>query len=178
MDKFKLSSGFTISVKPLSPYYMDFIEDVFRFPEFPKRKIKLTSGEFIDYEYTPPKVPPTDAGEEFDLYLKYKAVETSISKIEILRERARRDFLLSTCVTIEEGGPIDYNSEEWTYKVEAAFPNYTVPKHEGKRKLVFLKAIAITSVEETELIIQRCLHQEVNMQSIIDALQGFRTKMA
>lgn len=177
MDKFKLSSGFTIIVKPLSPYYMDFIEDVFRFPEYPKRKIKLTSGDIIDYDYIPPEIPPIDAGEDLDLYLKYKNVESEISKIELLRKRAKRDFLLSTCVTIEDG-PIDYASKDWEYKVEAAFPNFTVPKHEGKRRLTFLKAIAITSKEEMELIIQRCLHQEVDMQSIINALSGFRIEMA
>jgi hypothetical protein len=174
MDRFKLSSGFTISVKPLSPYYMDFIEDVFKFPEYPKRKIKLTSGDIIDYEYIPPEIPPTDAGEDLDLYLKYKVVESNISKIEVYRKRAKMDFLLSTCVTIEDG-PIDYASKDWEYRLEAAFPNYTIPTHEGKRRLAFLKGIAITSTTEMELVIQRCLHQEVDMQSIINALQGFRS---
>jgi hypothetical protein len=134
----------------------------------------LTSGDVIDYEYIPPEIPPTDAGEDYDLYLKYKVVESQISKIEAFRKRARMDFLLSTCITIEDGGPIDYNSKDWEYRVEAAFPNYTIPKHEGKRRLAFLKAIAITSTEEMNLIIQRCLHEEVDMQSIINALQGFR----
>ena len=176
MDKIKLSSGFTISIKPLAPYYADFIEDQFPFPDFPCRKIKLESGDIIDYEYIPPEIPPTDAGEEMDLYLKYKQIEKERMEIEIRRKRAKRDFLLSTCIFIEDG-PIKFEDRDWEYRIEAAFPKFTVPQHPGKRMLAFLKGIVITTKEEMELIINRCLYQEVDMQSIYNALQGFQLQV-
>jgi hypothetical protein len=178
MDTFKITSGFTISVKPLAPYYMDFIEDYYPMPEFPSRKITLASGDIIDYEYILPEIPPVDTGEDMDLFIKYKFVEKEREKVTELRARTKRDFLLSTCVFIEPGGPVDFDEKDWEYRVEAAFPKYVIPTHPGKRRLVFLKAIVITTKEDMDLIIQRCLHQEVNMQSVLDALRGFRSKVA
>lgn len=176
MDKILLSSGFTISIKPLAPYYLDFIDDILPFPSFPCRKITLTSGDVIDYEYIPPEVAPIDAGEDLDLYLKYKNVEKLRSEIETKRQRAKRDFLLSTCIYVEDG-PIKFEDKDWEYRIEAAFPRFTIPQHPGRRMLAFLKGIVITTKDEMELIINRCLYKEVDMQSIVNALQGFRLQM-
>jgi hypothetical protein len=172
MHTLKLSSGFVIELKPLSPYYLDFIEDQFPLPKFPSRKIILASGDTIDFEYTLPKAAPEDV-EELELYLRYKQAEFERNDVEVLRNRARRDFLLATCVYVKEG-PIDFDDKEWEGRVEAAFPKFTVPTHKGKRMLTFLKAIVITTAEEMDLVLQGCLYQEVDMQSIFDALQGFR----
>jgi hypothetical protein len=177
MDNLKLTSGFVISIKQLSPYYLDFITEAFPMPDFPVRKIKLFSGDIIDYDYVLSDTIPSEPGEELDLYLKYKRVEVECAKVEVARQRAKRDYLLATCVFIEDG-PIKFEDKEWEYRMEAAFPNYKIPTHPGRRALAFLKGIAITSKEEMEMIISRCLYQEVDMQSIITALQGFRSEMA
>ena len=156
---------------------MDFIEDVLPLPEFPKRKISLASGDVVDYEYTPPGTPPTRLDEDYDLYVLYKKAERDTEKVAILRKRAKMDFLLSNCIEIGNG-PIEFKSHEWEDRLEASLPKYKVPSHPGKKRLAFLKSCVITSKEEMDVIVQRCLLLEVDMQSIYSALRGFRLEMA
>lgn len=175
--KLPLSSGFTVLVKPMPPYYLDFLDDEFPFLEYPKRKLVLVSGDTIDLEYTPPDhIPDKSNSEEYELYFSYKSVEARNLEISKLRERARSDFLLSNCVSIDSG-PVNFEDTEWVVKLEAAFTDYKVPAHAGKRMLAFLKSNVILKVEERDVIVQTACFQEVNLQGIIDALQGFQTKM-
>lgn len=175
---FELSSGFTISVQPLPPYYIDFIEDEFPLEDYPKRKVMLVGGDTVELEYTPPEqMPDADNIEDYELYVKWHAVALENAGIMKLRERARRDFLLSTCVTIVSG-PIDIASNEWVQKLEAAMPEgYEVPTHPGKRILAFLKSQVIRSAPEYGAIIQATMFTEATMQGVGDALRGFQNEM-
>ena len=172
-----LSSGFTVLVKPLPPYYLDFIEEQFPLKKYPTRKMKLIAGDIIDIEYLiPNSVPEASNVEEYELYISYKNAEAKNDEIEVLREKARTDFLLSNCVVIESG-PIELSSEDWVNRVEAAFPNYKVSTHPGKRLLAFLKSNVIVDAKERSAIIESACYQEVNLQGIIDALLGFQLEM-
>ena len=172
-----LSSGFTVLVKPLPPYYLDFIDDQFPYAKYPQRKLKLAAGDILEIEYLlPDSVPAHSNVEEYELYINYKAVEVKNVEITKMRERARIDFLLSNCVTVEDG-PVKFEDKDWALKVEAAFPNYKVPEHPGKRMLAFLKSNVILQAEERSAIIETSCFQEVNLQGIIDALQGFQLEM-
>ena len=175
--KMVMSSGFTILVKPLPPYYLDFIDEQIPLQELPKRKLHLASGDVIEIEYLPPEaVPDSENVEEYELYLEYKATIDKNLELDKKRERARSDFLLSNCVYIESG-PIDFNSQDWVTRLEASFQNYSVPQHPGKRLLAFLKSNVILHTEERSAIVETACFQEVNLQGIIDALCGFQLEM-
>jgi hypothetical protein len=164
-------------VKPLPPYYLDFIDDQFPFLKPTQRKLKLAAGDILEIEYLPPDVVPNKSNaEEYELYLSYKTVELKNAEILKIRERARIDFLLSNCVVIEDG-PVKFEDKDWVIRVEAAFPNYKVPEHLGKRMLAFLKSNVILHAEERSTIVETSCFQEVNLQGIIDALQGFQLEM-
>jgi hypothetical protein len=172
-----LSSGFTILVKPLPPYYLDFIDEQLPLQKHPNRKLKLASGETIDIEYLLPESVPEESNiEEYELYIAYKAAEARNVELDKLRDRMRSDFLISNCVRIIDG-PIDFNSEDWVTRVEAAHPNYKVPVHPGRRLLAFMKSNVILHAEERSAIVETACFQEVNLQGIIDALCGFQSEM-
>lgn len=172
-----LSSGFTILVKPLPPYYLDFVDEQLPLQKYPNRKLKLASGETIEIEYLlPDSVPDATNVEDYELYIAYKVTEAKNLELNKQRERMRSDFLLSTCVYIKSG-PIDFNSEDWVTRVEAAHPNYKVPTHPGRRLLAFLKSNVILHTEERSTIVETACFQEVNLQGIIDALCGFQLEM-
>jgi len=173
-----LSSGFTVLVKPLPPYYLDFIEEQIPLLKYPSRKLKLLGGDTIEVEYIlPESMPSADNSEDYELYINYKATELKNKELEQERYRAKTDFLLSNCVVIQEDGPIDYKSDDWVTKLEASFENYKVPTHPGKRMLAFLKSNVILKPEERDIIVSTSCYQEVNLQGIIDALLGFRDQM-
>jgi hypothetical protein len=173
-----LSSGFKVSVTPLPPYYIDWIDDVYPVPKPPMRKLKLAAGDEVEYDYIVPKSAPDEKNiEDYGLYLKYKDFLKKSDEIARSRERAKRDFLLSNCIKILSG-PIDIDKDEWEKNVEAPFENYTVPLHPGKRMLAFMKAVVIHSTIDYQAVIKVALYQEVNMQSILNALSSFRPSLA
>ena len=175
--RFELSSGFTVSVKPLPPYYLDFVEDKLPLEKFPMRKLNLASGESFDIDYIPPdKIPESSSTEEYELYLAFKSVEKKNAEIIRKRERLRSDFLLSNCVVVESG-PVKFEDKDWVYRLEASLPDYKVPEHPGQRLLAFLKSNVITTIKEREIIVEVACFPEVNLQGIVDALQGFRNKV-
>ena len=171
-----LSSGFHIQVKPLPPYYIDLIEDVLPLPEFPTRKLVLAAGDVAEWPYEPKEEVADPSHEDYSLYMKWKSVEREREAILKKRDKARKDFLISNCVTIVDG-PVEFNDDLWVNKVEAAFEDYEVPTHHGKRLLVFLKTQVISTPEELELILGFALQQEATMQGIVHALQGFQHKV-
>lgn len=164
-------------MKPLPPYYLDFIDDQIPLLKYPTRKLKLVSGDTVDLEYIPPDtVPSEENAEDYELYMKYKVTQKQNEDLQKLRTRARSDFLLSNCVSIVSG-PVNYEEEDWVIKLEASFKNYKVPTHPGKRMLAFLKSNVIISTTEQETIVSTACFQEVNLQGIIDALRGFQSSM-
>lgn len=168
-----LVSGFTVDVHPLPPYYKDLIEEQYPLPDYPMRKISLAAGDVIDWPYDPPEQMPVEGSEDYDLYLRWKSVHAQREFVEEKRVKAKTDYLLATCVEIVDG-PELVESQTWVSKVEAAFPDYKVPEHPGKRLLIFLKTQVITSPQELELLISLALSPEVTMQGIVRALQGFQ----
>lgn len=182
MDKFKipieLTSGFSIEVTPLPPYYLDFLDDILPIPEFPQRKIILASGDTFECEYVKPENPPNSSDNtESELYMRYVETEHKIEKILVERTRAKRDFLFSNCITVVSG-PYEVDSEEWVNRLEAIHPTYKVSSHKGRRLLAFIKSNVVTSKEEAEYILQTCAFTEVGMQGIINALRGFQVQVA
>ena len=172
-----LSSGYTVSVQPLPPYYVDFIEDELPYFDYPKRKLQLAAGDVVGIEYTPPEASPNvDNVEEFELYARWQSAKQANIKIDKLRERVRRDFLLSTCVMIIDG-PLDVNSDVWVLQVEASFKDYKVPVHFGKRILAFLKSQVIRSDKDYKDIINSAMFPEVSMQGVEDSLRGFQNAL-
>lgn len=169
-----MASGFTVRVKPMPPYYKDLIDEIIPMPEYPDRQISLMSGDVVGIPYTPPEKPVEPSDADYDLYMRWMAVDARRKEIEIDRKKARSNFFIVNCVSIADG-PVDINSEEWVYRVEAAFPNYKVPTHPGKRLLVFLKTQVITKPEEMELLVEKSTYPEVSMQGILNALRGFQS---
>lgn len=168
-----LPSGFTVRVRPMPPYYLDVVDDAMPLPEYPKRSITLVAGDVIYVDYTPPEQAPNADHEDYDLYMRWLAIDQARRDIGAARKRARMDFLLSTCVDILKG-PLDYRNPGWIPKVEAAFPDYQVPEHKGKRLLIFLKTFVISSPDWMEIILRSALAEEATMQGITTALRGFQ----
>jgi hypothetical protein len=173
----ELPSGFSIRVRPMPPYYLDIIDDAIPLPDYPKRQIILAAGDIIYVDYVLPDEPVPVEHEDYQLYMRWKYVDTVRKELETLRSRARKDFMLSTCVDILSG-PLDYrNHLVWIPKVEAAFPDYKVPEHKGKRMLIFLKTFVISSPEWMDVITRTALAEEATMQGIMTALQAFQNKV-
>jgi hypothetical protein len=175
--KIPLSSGFVVLVKPLPPYYLDFIDQELPLKPYPKRKLRLASGSTIDVDYQPPdELPKAEDKEEYELYLTYRIALQDNVKLTEQRNVIRVDFLVANCVEIISG-PIEFDSIDWVNRLEAAFPDYKVPTHAGKRMLAFMKSNVILLPEERNAIVKIACFQEVNLQGIIDALQGFQSNM-
>jgi hypothetical protein len=173
----KLSSGFTVSVRPYPPYYIDFITDAFPFANPVKRKIRLASGDTYEEDYIVPDKLPEDASEEeLALYLRHKQVQAHNERATALRERAKRDYLLANCVSIVDG-PYDVDSVEWVQQLEASIEDFQAPTHPGKRMLAFMKSQVLRTTSDFTNVIQTSLYMEETMQGILTALQGFRDEV-
>lgn len=175
--QFILQSGFVVAVKPLPPYYLDFINEELPLPDLPMRKLTLKSGDVVDFEYIVPDAAPdvTDV-DEFELYMLHKQAIRKRNEVNDIRNKMRQDYLLSTCVDILEG-PVDINSDEWIKRIQAALPSYVVPPEPYKRRLAFIKAVVITTLDEQNNILNASIFPEVTMQSITNALQGFQVSL-
>lgn len=172
----KFPSGFTISVVPLPPYYMDVIKRALPDKEYPERKITNAFGDEFTVEYVLPKEePPASDRYEHDLYWEWKSVEHYNKKVERKRKISQENFLLSMCVDVVDG-PISINDEEWVQRIEAPFVSegFKLPEHPGARRILFLKSVVITRPEEKEWLLNTAVYQEVEMQDIADALRNFR----
>lgn len=173
-----LSNGFIVSVTPLPPYYIDWIDDAFPLPKPPMRIMKLVSGDEVEYDYiVPEEIPSADNVEEYGLYLRYREFLRNTEEVQKYRDRARRDFLLSVCISIVSG-PVDIASDEWKNKLEAPFKDYKVSDHPGKKLLAFMKSVVLVTAADFEIVIQSALYKEVTMQGILNSLRSFRTEMA
>ena len=172
----KVSSGFELFIKPLPPYYKDLIDQEFPLPKYPRRKIELLSGDMVDWPYEPPEEELTKEHEDFDLYVRWHFAHETIENIKTVKKLARIDYLLSMCVDIVDG---KYNVEdtEWADRLEAAFTDFKVPSHYGRRYLLFLKHIVIITTEEMNMVVQLCTSPEVAMKGILNALEGFQNIM-
>lgn len=172
-QELSLSSGYTVFIRPLPPYYKDLIEQQLPMPEYPNRKIKLFAGDEVDWPYEPPKEDISKDHEDYELFVKWHQVDRMRKEVEKIRSVVRVDYLLSMCVDVVDG---QYTVEdvEWAERLEAAFDNFKVPEHKGKRYLYFLKHIVITNSDEFSMIISLSTSPEVTMQGIINALRGFQ----
>lgn len=172
-----LSSGFRIFVKPLPPYYIDLLDDQLPLPQYPKRAIKLAAGDVVYWDYKPPSEEPSPSDEDFELYARWREVDELRRDIIKDRELVKRKFLLSNCVSILDG-PFKLESKDWVARVEAAFPNFVIPEHPGKRRLIFIQTQIITTIDEMEAVLASAIATEVTMQGITNALRGFQDTMA
>lgn len=172
-----LKSGFIVTVKPLPPYYLDFIDEAYSIKEYPDRELTLAGGDILKIDYTPPEEAP-DASDtaEYELYVMWHAIDKYNTKMKQLRDKLRRDFLLSTCVTVESG-PISIDDDSWIINIEGALPDYEAPTHDGERRLAFMKAVVVRTQDDLQLIVRSAMFPEVTMQGIEHALQGFQGDM-
>jgi len=168
-----LLSGYNVFVTPLPPYYKELVEQRFPLPDYPVRKIELAAGDLVDWPYEPPKKLVKVDDDDYDLYIQWHIADKNRQEIQRLRNIARIDYLLSMCVAVTDGEYL-VEDTEWADKLEAAFTDFQVPAHKGKRYLLFLKHIVITTTEEMDVVISLCTSPEVTMQGIINALQGFQ----
>ncbi len=168
-----LKSGFTVCIRPLPPYYKDLIDDTIPLPEYPTRIITLAAGDEIDWPYKPDEEHSDPEHEDYELYVRWKSVDVERNERTDMRNRARMDFLLSSCVDVVDG-PYDVNDVEWAQKVEAPFEDWTVPTHPGRRHLIFLKTQVITDADDMDMVVKLSTAAEATMQGIISALRGFR----
>lgn len=172
-----LISGFTVIVKPLPPYYLDFIEDKYPFVDYPKRELTLAGGDILEIDYElPEQQPSADNIEEYELYVRWHAANNENVKLKALRDKTRRDFLLATCVTVQSG-PVQESDPSWVIDIESAIEGYKVPTHSGKRRVDFLKAVVIRSQGDLQKIVESAMFPEVTMQGIETALQGFQNEV-
>ena len=167
-----LTSGFTIRVKPLPPYYNDFIEDALPLKPLPKRKLHLAAGDILDVEYIKPESFPDDTSEQ-ELYVLYVTAEDENKVIEAQRQKYKMNFLINNCIEIMDG-PCKIDDPEWVATLERSLPNYKVPTDPGLRYVAFVKTQVIATQIEMDEILTSCMFPEVNMQGIINALSHFQ----
>lgn len=176
--KYKTSSGYSLEITPLPPYYLDIVEDLYPFLEIPAREMELAAGDIVYDPYTPPEEKPDLDDEDYDLWMKWHDVDRRNKEIGKKRSRARRDLLMSVCIEIKSG-PVSIDDDSWTNLLEAPFVDvgYKVPEDPGQRKLVFLKNIIIRGLEEAEKIMSTTMYREASMEGVGSALQGFQGNM-
>jgi len=174
--KIDLSSGFTINVKPLPPYYNDFIEDALPLVSLPKRTLHLKAGDEVQVEYIEPEEFPTDA-EEQELYLLYKTAVKDNEEIERKRSRTKINFLLINCIEIVDG-PVQEGDSSWSDRVQQSLPGYKLPVDPGLLHVAFLKSQVITTQLELDTVLSICFHPEVNIQGIVNALSHFQDQIS
>jgi hypothetical protein len=174
--QFTLTSGFTIVVKPLPPYYNDFIEDALPLVELPKRKLHLKAGDSIDVEYIEPKEFPTDIDEQ-ELYLRYKTAVKDNELIDKQRARTKINFLLTNCIDVVSG-PIEEMDYAWKDRIALSLPNYKLPVDPAMLHIAFIKSQVITTQVELDAVLSACFYPEVNIQGIINALGHFQDKVS
>lgn len=167
-----MKSGFVVRVKALPPYYKDLLDDTIPLPEYPTRTIILAAGDEIEWPYEPKEEHFDPDHEDYELYVRWKAVDEERNQLTELRKKARRDFLLSNCVDVVEG-PYDLDDVEWVQRVEAAFEDWSVPTHPGRKYLIFLLTQVITDAEDMELVMKLSTAAEVSMQGVLNALRSF-----
>lgn len=167
-----LRSGFKVRIRPLPPYYKDLIDDTIPLPEYPVRIITLASGDVVEWPYEPKEEHADPEHEDYELYVKWKSTDDEVARLEKIRKKSRMDFLLSSCVDVVDG-PYDVDDIEWAQRLEAAFEDWSVPTHPGRKYLIFLKTQVITDADEMELIVSLSTAAEVTMQGILSALRGF-----
>jgi hypothetical protein len=176
--EFLTESGFSLEITPIPPYYLDIIEDVYPFLDYPTREIVLLAGDIIQQPYNPPEDEPDSEHEDYDIFHRWHDVDRHNTEIKRRRNRARRDLLLSLCIEIKDG-PIDIEDPTWITNLEAPFgdTDFKVPEHEGQKKLMFLKYIVIRSTEEAGIVVQAAMYKEVTLEGISTALSGFPSKV-
>lgn len=169
--RLKLPSGFTVTVRMLGPYALDPLADMFKDPGPVKRKVTLLAGDIEYWPYTfPEKVPDKDNDpEEYELYMRY--INRNMERQELREKfaRARRDFLLLNCVTVDDG-PISIEDDGWLDDLLAA--GIPAPESDGERKLLFLKTQVIRTTAGYEDIIRNALAQEVSMEDVLHAMDN------
>jgi hypothetical protein len=166
-----LSSGFVVNIRPLPPYYADFIDDALPLVPLPKRKLTMVA-ETVEVEYIEPESFPTETSEQ-ELYLLYKTAQDKNKEIEKLREKQKMKFLLLNCLDILDG-PFKIEDPKWVSRLESALPNFHVPADPSERMVIFIKSQVITTQPELDEIINASLFPEVDMQGIINALSHFQ----
>lgn len=146
--------------------------------ELPKREIILLAGDKYYEDYQIPDEPPEPDSEDHELYVKTKYVLSRNEEIKGMRNRARRDLLLSTCIEIIDG-PEKPEDEQWVQEVEAPFTDmdFQMPMHEGFRRLLFIKMRVLTDTKDAADVQRLALYEEVTEQGISNALHGFRYPM-
>lgn len=145
----------------------------------PTVEIMLASGDIYHHKYDIPAEPPPE--EDIDgtaLYYKALHVIEFNTQQNVLRNKAKRDFLLSTCVHIING-PERYEDDDWVSELEAFAPGkYVVPTHPGARRLLFIKMRVLIYSDELERVMAIATYQEVSESGIGHALSSFRDQMA
>lgn len=174
--QFTLSSGFVIVVKPLPPYYNDFIEDALPFVALPRRILHLKSGDEIEVEYIEPKEFPEETDEQ-ELYLRYKTAIKANEEIEKQRGRTKINFLLNNCIDVVSG-PVEEGSVFWKAKLQQSLPNYKLPDDPGLLHVAYIKSQVITTQKELDAVLTACFYPEVDIQGIINALAHFQHKIS
>lgn len=179
-EKLKTFSGFTISVKPVCPYYMDFLEELLPLKDDPVRTIDLAGGDSYDIPFEWDESLVGENGvysvdhEDYGLSVEYVAVQAYNAKIMGLRSNAREDYLLATAIDVIDG-PIDISDSEWKHDVEGAFVDtgFSLPRHPGALKIWFLKTQVITLPQERSRIIEKATHKEVSEVELLQSLGKF-----
>lgn len=169
------SSGFTITITPMSPYYMDVIELAYKLKPAPQRRITLAGGDVYEFPFEPEDRVYVEGEDDYELWIQHKAVVAYNDNIASVRNRAREDFLLSTCVVVDDG---PYTLDDvWRTNIEASLREngWRMPVHIGEQRLLFLKTAVIRSAAERELVVKTCLYMEVTEPELSLALSMFRS---
>lgn len=164
----KLESGFTVKVRPLVPYYLDFVNDLHPYLDAPTRRVTLVGGDLYTIPYIIPSEPPTASSEDYEIYLASLHVLNHNAKVDQRRNRTRQDYLLSTCVTIVDG-PVSIDSDDWLHSLLELNPDLDITN----RKLLFLKSVVIGTVSDMEKIMRSAMYREVQEQEVVNALEKF-----
>lgn len=175
--RYTTSNNYLIEINPLPPFYMDFIEAVYPLKEYPNRIVKNVAGDILELEYKPLQEHSDPEHAYYDLWITWTAVDEHNARMKDLRNKARIDFLLVSCVDVLEGR-YTLESTEWSDKLVSIFgDDYHVPHAKRDRLLLFLKYEVIRTLTDKEFILQSAMYPEVNMQGIVDALHTFQNPL-
>ena len=179
MEQYRLSSGYAITVKTLGPFTLDPLRARWKDPGPFTYKVETKGEGVVDFLYDPPKTPPPPPlegnQEEWALYQAYLAHER---KRKVILEGFERDstaLVMLNCFEIVDG-PGSVEDDEWLERLGPFLD--APPKSKAERLLLFYKTqVFAIPFEEWAAIRQVCVAPEVDLESIFNALEMFRSNL-
>jgi len=171
----KLVSGYLVRVRGRGPFAFDHITNRFPFEPEVERTIYLATGDEATWPYDPPDEMPPPDDEDYELWIRAKAVEARNQKMEIERARERVEFFKVNCLDVVRA-PVFSLRVFWGkfYKAWKRLLGQPVLRMPFQRSYItWLDTEVIRSEDDWMWIVRESQIREVTLDSVLDAARSF-----